>query len=180
MLLLGRVTSTCDQENFLHWRQFLVCSGKSQLSNYVNAHCLQISIWTWFMSYHIETTLCHDITTYDIVAALLWICHKETMCPLAPPQNQHFFNSHLNYLNLRTVWAPNIELSSTPPHVTFIPLPLLPNSPTRHLHSSSSSPQLPHTSPPFLHPSSSPPNCPQLPLTHPHPVSDMVPARPES
>ena len=35
----------------------LVCSRKSQLSNYVNAHCLQISIWT---------TLCHDITTYDI------------------------------------------------------------------------------------------------------------------
>ena len=47
--------------------QFLVCSGKSlQLSNYVNAHCLQISIWTWFMSYHVKTTLCHDITTYDI------------------------------------------------------------------------------------------------------------------
>ena len=72
MLLLGEVTSTCDQEyrtvgsNFLHLCQFLVCSGKSQLSNYVNAHCLQISIWTWFMSYHVETTLCHDITTYDI------------------------------------------------------------------------------------------------------------------
>ena len=30
--------------------QLLVCSGKSQLSNYVNAHCLQISTWTWFMS----------------------------------------------------------------------------------------------------------------------------------
>ena len=26
---------------------------------------------------------------------------KETMCPLAPPQNQHIFNSHLNYLNLK-------------------------------------------------------------------------------
>ena len=24
---------------------------------------------------------------------------KETMCPLAPPQNQHIFNSHLNHLN---------------------------------------------------------------------------------
>ena len=36
---------------------------------------------------------------------------KETMCPLAPPQNQHIFNSHLNYLNLKTVWAPNMELS---------------------------------------------------------------------
>ena len=69
---MGGVTSTCDQEykavgsNLLHLCQFLVCSGKSQLSNYVNAHCLQISIWTWFMSYHVETTLCHDITTYDI------------------------------------------------------------------------------------------------------------------
>ena len=36
---------------------------------------------------------------------------KETMCPLAPPQNQHIFNSHMNYLDLKTVWAPNIELS---------------------------------------------------------------------
>ena len=44
-----------------------LCSGKSQLVNYVNAHCLQILIWTWFMSYHTETTLCHDITTYDIL-----------------------------------------------------------------------------------------------------------------
>ena len=33
------------------------------------------------------------------------------MCPLVPPQNQHIFNSHLNYLNLKTVWALNIELS---------------------------------------------------------------------
>ena len=36
---------------------------------------------------------------------------KETMCPLAPPQNQPIFNSHLNYLNLKTVWALSIELS---------------------------------------------------------------------
>ena len=34
---------------------------------------------------------------------------KETMCLLAPPQNQHYFNSHLNYLNLKTVWDLNIE-----------------------------------------------------------------------
>ena len=157
MLLLGKVMSTCDQEyrtvgsNFLHWCQFLVCSGKSQLSNYVNTHCLQISIWTWFMSYHIETTLCHDITTYDTVAALLWICHKETMCPLASPQNQHIFNSHLNYLNLRTVWAPNIELSSAPPHVTSIPPSLLlpsqlsptpPHSPTPSLRYGASTPRV--------------------------------------
>ena len=33
------------------------------------------------------------------------------MCPLVPPQNQYIFNSHLNYLNLKTVWALNIELS---------------------------------------------------------------------
>ena len=46
--------------------QLLVCSGKSQLSNYVNTHCFQISIWTLFMLYHVETTLCHDIMTYDI------------------------------------------------------------------------------------------------------------------
>ena len=36
---------------------------------------------------------------------------KPIMCPLVPPQNQHIFNSHLNYLNLKTVWALNIELS---------------------------------------------------------------------
>ena len=36
---------------------------------------------------------------------------KETMCPLAPPQNQHIFNSHLNYLNVKIVLALNIELS---------------------------------------------------------------------
>ena len=46
--------------------QLLVCSGKSQLSNYANANYLKISIWTWLMSYHVKTTLCHDITTYDI------------------------------------------------------------------------------------------------------------------
>jgi len=33
------------------------------------------------------------------------------MCPLVPPQNQPIFNSHLNYLNLKTVWALSIELS---------------------------------------------------------------------
>ena len=36
---------------------------------------------------------------------------KPTMCPLAPPQNQHIFNSHLNYLNLKTVWVQTTELS---------------------------------------------------------------------
>ena len=36
---------------------------------------------------------------------------KPIMCPLVPPQNQHIFNTHLNYLNLETVWALNIELS---------------------------------------------------------------------
>ena len=50
--------------NFLHFVS--ACSGKSQLSNYANANYLKISIWTWFMSYHVKTTLCHDITTYDI------------------------------------------------------------------------------------------------------------------
>ena len=34
---------------------------------------------------------------------------KETMCPLAPPQNQHIFNTHLNYLNLKTVWMPTLS-----------------------------------------------------------------------
>ena len=33
---------------------------------------------------------------------------KPTMCPLAPPLDQHIFNSHLN---LRTVSALNMELS---------------------------------------------------------------------
>ena len=47
----------------------LVCSGKSQLSNYANTHCLKTLIQTWLMSYHVKTTLCHDITTY--VAALV-------------------------------------------------------------------------------------------------------------
>ena len=46
--------------------QLLVCSGKSQLSNYANANQLKISIWTRLMSYHVKTTLCHDIMTYDI------------------------------------------------------------------------------------------------------------------
>jgi len=37
---------------------------------------------------------------------------KPVMCPLVPPQNQHIFNSHFNYLNVKkTVWALNIELS---------------------------------------------------------------------
>ena len=35
---------------------------------------------------------------------------KETMCPLAPPQNPHIFNTHLNYLNLKTVWALNANI----------------------------------------------------------------------
>ena len=47
--------------------QLLVCSGKSQLSNYANANYLKIFIWTWFMSYQVLTTLCHDTTTYDIL-----------------------------------------------------------------------------------------------------------------
>ena len=46
--------------------QLLACSGKSQLSNYANVNYLKILIWTWFMSYHVKTTLCHDIMTYDI------------------------------------------------------------------------------------------------------------------
>ena len=46
--------------------QLLLCSGKSQLSNYANANYLKISIWTLLMSYHVKTTLCHDIMTYDI------------------------------------------------------------------------------------------------------------------
>ena len=36
---------------------------------------------------------------------------KPIMYPLVPPQIQHIFNSHLNYLNLKTVWALSIELS---------------------------------------------------------------------
>ena len=46
--------------------QLCVCSGKFQLSNYANTNCLNILIWTWLMSYHVKTTLCHDIMTYDI------------------------------------------------------------------------------------------------------------------
>ena len=38
----------------------------------------------------------------------LMVCPKTT---LVPPQNQHIFNTHLNYLNLKTVWALNIEIS---------------------------------------------------------------------
>ena len=49
--------------NFLHFVS--ACSGKSQLSNYATANYLKISIWTWLMSYHVKTTLCHDIMTYD-------------------------------------------------------------------------------------------------------------------
>ena len=30
------------------------------------------------------------------------------MCPLGLPQNQPIFNSHLNYLNLKTLLAPNV------------------------------------------------------------------------
>ena len=36
---------------------------------------------------------------------------KSTMCPLAPPQNQLIFNSHLNYLDLKTVQVQTTELS---------------------------------------------------------------------
>ena len=41
-----------------------MCSGKFHLSNYANAYCLKISIPPGFC--HVKTTLCHDITTYDI------------------------------------------------------------------------------------------------------------------
>ena len=37
---------------------------------------------------------------------------KETICPLAPPQNQHIFNTHLNYLNIKTVWALNANIDT--------------------------------------------------------------------
>ena len=81
--------------------QLLVCSGKSQLSNYVNAHCLQISIWTWLMSYHVKTTLCHDITTYDISwqpyfwAVTVRLCPTEsfsTICSVWEIQSAHNFS----------------------------------------------------------------------------------------
>ena len=52
--------------------QLLVCWGKFKLSNYPNANYLRISIWTWFMSDHVETTLCHDITTYNILWQPYW------------------------------------------------------------------------------------------------------------
>ena len=50
-----------------------VSLGKAQLNNYVNAHCLQISIWTWFMLWH------NDIQY--IVAALH---HNNSLCALMP------------------------------------------------------------------------------------------------
>ena len=62
---------TCTSRNigqiFYILCQLLLCSGKSQLSNYANANQLKISIWTRLMSYHVKTTLCHDIMTYDIL-----------------------------------------------------------------------------------------------------------------
>ena len=69
MLVFGklRVHVTLHKQeyrsNFLY---FVSASCVSQLSNYANANYLRISIWTWLMSYHVKTTLCHDITTYDI------------------------------------------------------------------------------------------------------------------
>ena len=36
---------------------------------------------------------------------------KSIMCPLAPPHNQLIFNSHLNYLDLKTVQVQTTELS---------------------------------------------------------------------
>ena len=44
--------------------QVLVCSGKSQLSNHANANYLNIDMD--LAHDHVKTTLCHDITTYDI------------------------------------------------------------------------------------------------------------------
>ena len=41
----------------------------------------------------------------------LWVCSKTNNMPFGPLQNQHIFNSHLNSLNLKTVWALNVELS---------------------------------------------------------------------
>ena len=55
--------------------QLLVCSGKSQLSNYANANYLKISIWTWLMSYRVKTTLCHDITRYLLYITFTFIIH---------------------------------------------------------------------------------------------------------
>ena len=78
--------------NFLHLCQLLVCSGKSQPSNFVNAHCFQILIWTWFMSYRVETTLCHDITTYDI--SLKW--HSVMQIELPKRYNSPFFSLSVN------------------------------------------------------------------------------------
>ena len=36
---------------------------------------------------------------------------KTINVPFGSPQNQYIFNGHLNYLNLKTVWPLNIELS---------------------------------------------------------------------
>ena len=101
------INLVCDQEyrtvasNFLHLCQFRVCSDKSQLSNYVNAHCLQISIWTWFMSYHVETTLCHDITTYDI----LWQPYKSVSFADSRWSNQSRNNWTTTAKQLTAGWA---------------------------------------------------------------------------
>ena len=146
MWLFGQIPYICVS--------FLCVQVKSQLTTCVNAHCFQISIWTWFMSYHVKTTLCHDITTYDISiyrgSPTLDLSQRNNV-PLASPQNQHIFNSHLNYLNLKTVWVLNIELSSAPPHVTSIPPSLLlpfqlsptpPHSPTPSLRYGASTPRV--------------------------------------
>ena len=65
-----------------------------KLHNHANAHCLKTLIRTWLTSYHAETTLCHDITTYNIslvpwlvfkyrcLGDLSWsgcLCHKITL-----------------------------------------------------------------------------------------------------
>ena len=61
--------------------QLFVCSDKSQLRNYANAHCLKISIQTWLMSYHVKTTSCHDVTTYDIS----WQPYSTAVCIVSFP-----------------------------------------------------------------------------------------------
>ena len=63
MLVLG---NTCDQEyRCVHLYQLLVCSGKSQLSNYV-MHTAFKYRYGLDLCHHVETTLCRDIMTYDI------------------------------------------------------------------------------------------------------------------
>ena len=68
---------------------------------------LPLRAWEWGYLGLFQRALCH-------LGAL--------MCPLGLPQKKqsalwlhlktnNIFNSHLNYLNLKTVWAPNIELS---------------------------------------------------------------------